>query len=88
MQLRALIMLGFQSEPQINEILNNLHNKQLSDGGFLCLHRLLLNARDGWRSIDAFYPFEVMRVGLQNIVEAFCALGYGNDERLKEAWNL
>ena len=36
----------------------------------------------------ADYPFEVMRVGLQNIVEAFCALGYGNDERLREAWEL
>lgn len=38
--------------------------------------------------IDTFYPFEPMRVGLQNVVEAFCALGYGNDERLLEAWSL
>jgi hypothetical protein len=29
-----------------------------------------------------------MRVGLQNIVEAFCGLGYGNDKRLNEAWNI
>lgn len=49
---------------------------------------LILNAREGWRTIDTFYPFEVMRVGLQNIVEAFCALGYGNDNRLQEAWNI
>jgi hypothetical protein len=49
---------------------------------------LILNAREGWRTIDTFYPFEVMRVGLQNIVEAFCALGYGNDKRLDEAWEL
>lgn len=27
-------------------------------------------------------------MGLQNIVEAFCALGYGNDEPLHEAWDL
>jgi len=49
---------------------------------------LILNAREGWRTIDSFYPFEVMRVGLQNIVESFCALGYGNDPRLDEAWNI
>jgi hypothetical protein len=29
-----------------------------------------------------------MRVGIQNIIEAFCALGYGNDKRLKEAWEI
>ena len=49
---------------------------------------LILNAREGWRAVDAFYPFEVMRVGLQNIVESFCALGYGNDPRLDEAWGM
>ena len=49
---------------------------------------LILNAREGWRTIDTFYPFEVMRVGLQNIVEAFCALGYGGDARLNEAWDM
>jgi len=49
---------------------------------------LILNAKNGWRTIDTFYPFEVMRVGLQNIVEAFCALGYGNDARLADAWDL
>lgn len=48
--------------------------------------RLILDVRAGWRTIDTFYPFEAMRVGLQNIVEAFCALGYGNDDRLNEAW--
>ncbi len=35
---------------------------------------------------ETFYPFEPMRVGLHNIVESFSALGYGNDERLQEAW--
>lgn len=27
-----------------------------------------------------------MRIGIHNIVESFCALGYGNDDRLKQAW--
>lgn len=49
---------------------------------------LVLNGREGWRNVDTFYPFEVMRVGLQNIVEAFCALGFGNDPRLNEAWDI
>lgn len=49
---------------------------------------LVINSREGWRTIDTFYPFEVMRVGLQNIVESLSALGYGNDARLNEAWNL
>ncbi len=49
---------------------------------------LVLGGREGWRTVDTFYPFEVMRVGIQNVVEAFAALGYGNDERLKEAWGL
>ncbi|NLG84173.1 MAG: hypothetical protein GX493_06120, partial [Firmicutes bacterium] len=44
--------------------------------------------REGKRTIDTFYPFEVTRIGIQNVIEAFCALGYGNDERLKEAWDL
>ncbi|GHU39198.1 hypothetical protein FACS1894105_13820 [Clostridia bacterium] len=49
---------------------------------------LILNAREGWRTVDTFHPFEVMRVGLHNIVEAFSALGYGSDARLQEAWEL
>ena len=49
---------------------------------------LILRARSGWRTIDTFYPFEVMRVGLQNVLEAFGALGYGNDARLQDAWRL
>jgi hypothetical protein len=40
MQLRALIMLGFQSEPRVLEIIDNLSARQLPDGGYLCLHRL------------------------------------------------
>jgi len=144
MRLRALIRLGLAEDPAVAEIIRRLPERQLPDGGFLCLHRLdklnripkscvkanmyalmfcaeckkkgietgiekplldyfwnhnifyrtdnpgalILNAREGWRTIDAFYPFEVMRVGLQNIVESFCTLGYGNDPRLREAWDM
>ena len=51
-------------------------------------NRLVLDARAGWRTIDTFYPFEVMRVGLQNVLEAFCSLGYGNDKCLSSAWEI
>lgn len=49
---------------------------------------LVLNNREGWRTIDVFYPFEPTRVGLQNVVESFSAMGYGNDKRLQEAWSI
>jgi len=144
MRLRALVRLGLSKEPSVADIINSLSEKQLPDGGFLCLHRLdklnrvpkscvkanmlalmfcaecrkkdiktdiekplldyfwkhnlfyrtdspetlIINAREGWRTIDTFYPFEVMRVGLQNIVESLCALGYGNDDCMKEAWDI
>ena len=144
MRLRALVRLGLGEELTVRAVINKLSERQLPDGGFLCLHRLdklkytpkscvkdnmlallfcaeckkkgistditellleyfwnhrlfyrtdnleilILNAREGWRTIDAFYPFEVMRVGLQNIVESLCALGYGNDPRLDEAWEI
>ena len=144
MRLRAIVKLGLANGQMVAEIMKHLHERQLPDGGFLCLHRidkmnympkscvkanilalmfcaecrkhgidtdiekplieyfwkhnlfyrtdnpktLILNIREGWRTIDTFYPFEVMRVGLQNIVESVCALGYGNDVRLEEAWNI
>jgi len=144
MQLRAFIMLGFENDLRDIGIMEKLDSRQLSDGGFLCLHRvdkyknmpkscvkcnnlallflseckkrsiktpiennllqyywkhklfykstdlssLILNAKEGWRTIDTFYPFEVMRIGLQNVIEAFCVLGYGADKRLKEAWKI
>lgn len=50
--------------------------------------KLVIDAREGWRTIDTFHPYEPMRVGIHNVVESFCALGYGSDERLREAWNL
>lgn len=48
----------------------------------------VLYSREGWRTIDTFYPFELMRVGIQNVVESFSALGYGMDERLQKAWEI
>ena len=44
------------------------------------LKTLMLDGRAGWRTIDCFYPFEAMRVGLQNVVESLCVLGLGEDE--------
>lgn len=70
-------------QPLIDYFLNrNLFYKSTDN------NTLVLNFRESWRTIDTFYPFEVMRVGLQNVVEAFSALGYGNDERLQEAWSI
>jgi hypothetical protein len=141
MQLRAFIILGFEKILKDIGIMKKLSDRQLSDGGFLCLidkykdrHKscikcnnmvllflseckkknintnieknlinyfwnhnlfykstnksvLILNEREGWRTIDTFFPFEVMRIGLQNIIEAFSVLGYGTDKKLKEAWD-
>lgn len=50
-------------------------------------HALIMDGRPGWRIVDTYNPFEPMRVGIHHVVEAFCALGYGNDSRLTEAWN-
>ncbi|MDR0474654.1 MAG: hypothetical protein LBH43_13405, partial [Treponema sp.] len=52
------------------------------------LSTLVLDAREGWRTIDTFHPFETMRIGIHNIVESFCALGYGSDKKLTEAWDI
>lgn len=144
MLLTALVKLGFEKHPAVQETLEQLSTHLLPDGGFLCLRRLskhtaipkscykanlhallllaacrkkdivldfetslmnyflkrgvfyqtkspttlVLDARPGWRTIDIFYPFEVMRVGLQNVTEAFAALGYGADSRLQEMWHV
>ena len=48
----------------------------------------VLDLRPGWRPQDTFYPFEAMRVGIQNIVESLCALGLGGHGALTEAWAL
>lgn len=52
------------------------------------LKTLVLNGRDGSRTVDTFYPFELMRVGLQNVVEALSLLGHGAAPELDEAWSL
>lgn len=48
---------------------------------------LIMGGREGWRIVDAFHPFETMRIGIHTVVETFSALGYGGDERLREAWD-
>lgn len=50
------------------------------------LSGLVYEGKVGWRIIDAFYPFEPMRIGIQNIAEAFAALGYGSNPRLAKVW--
>lgn len=48
---------------------------------------IIMNGKEGWRIIDTFHPFEPMRIGIHSVVETFSALGYGNDERLNQAWD-
>lgn len=48
----------------------------------------VLDMRPGWRVQDAFFPMETMRVGVQNVLEALCALGHGRHPALDEAWEL
>lgn len=40
MHLRALVKLGLADEPTVAEIIRHLPERQLPDGGFLCLHRV------------------------------------------------
>ena len=46
---------------------------------------LVLDAREGWRTIDTFHPMEVMRVGVHCVVEALCSLGYGKTAQCEHA---
>lgn len=48
---------------------------------------LVLNGKEGWRNADAFHPFEVMRVGIHNIMETAASLGYGNASEAATGWN-
>lgn len=50
--------------------------------------RLVLDARPGWRTIDVFFPIEVMRVGLPVFLEALATLGAGDMPECQEAWGL
>ncbi|HEY3378087.1 MAG TPA: hypothetical protein VGL77_11400 [Armatimonadota bacterium] len=144
MLLRALVMLGYGTDPRVEERLIRMTDTQLPDGGWLCLHRLekmtrtpkscmkaamhavllagerqkrglpnsgghalvqyflkrrlcyrmdnptqlALHARPGLRTIDAFFPIEVMRVSLPVLLEALAALGLGQASELQEAWNM
>lgn len=40
MHLRALVKLGLADEPTVADILKHLPERQLPDGGFLCLYRV------------------------------------------------
>ena len=48
----------------------------------------VLDMRPGWRIQDTFSPIETMRVGVQNVLESLCALGYGEHPALAEARDL
>lgn len=40
MALRALVMLGYRSDPRLEQRLSQFNEAQLPDGGWLCLHRV------------------------------------------------
>lgn len=48
---------------------------------------LVLNGKEGQRNADVFHPFEVMRVGIHNIMETISSLGYGNAPETAAGWN-
>jgi hypothetical protein len=50
--------------------------------------QLVIECRPGWRVIDVFFPLEVMRAGLQNLLEALAVLGVGSTPELAEAWQI
>ena len=50
--------------------------------------RLVLDCRPGWRTIDVFFPIELMRVGFPLLLDALAALGVGQAPELQEAWDL
>ena len=51
------------------------------------LEKLILDEKEGGRNSDVFYPFEPMRIGIQNIMETISSLGYGNDSATVAGWN-
>jgi hypothetical protein len=50
--------------------------------------RLVLDCRPGGRMTDAYFPNEVMRVGLPVLLEALSALGAALEPDFAEAWRL
>ena len=49
--------------------------------------KLVLDDKEGWCNSDAFYPFEPMRIAIQNIMETIASLGYGNAPGTTTCWN-
>lgn len=52
-----------------------------------CPEEFVLNGKEGQRNVDVFHPFEVMRVGIHNIMETISSLGYGNVSETAAGWN-
>jgi hypothetical protein len=50
--------------------------------------RMVLHSRPGARMTDAYFPIELMRVGLPMLLEALAVLGAGQSPELDEAWSL
>lgn len=59
---------------------NLLFRRDISD-------KLVLDEKEGWRNADVFHPFEVMRIGIHNIMETISSLGYGNAPETAAGWN-
>jgi hypothetical protein len=50
--------------------------------------QLVTESHIGWRVIDVFFPLDVMRSGIQNLLEALAVLGAGTAPELMEAWQI
>lgn len=50
------------------------------------LDELVLDEKEGQRITDVFHPFEVMRIGIHNIMETISSLGYGNAPETESGW--
>ena len=48
---------------------------------------LVIGEKEGQRNADVFHPFEVMRIGIHNIMETVSSLGYGNAPETASGWN-
>lgn len=50
--------------------------------------QLALYARTGARMTDAYFPIELMRVGLPHLLDSLSSLGVGCAPELREAWSI
>lgn len=49
--------------------------------------KLIIDEKEGQKNSDVFFPFEVMRIGIQNIMETISSVGYGKDPAAEAGWN-